>query len=70
MLISEDISRVWQCDGLGCPNPPVTSQGNPFYRVSIHLVSVPGVGCSIDLCAACIETITAPKAVDYVGDPT
>ena len=67
MLQTETIIRVWQCDGVDCPTAPTESIENPYFRVSVWLLSNSLAPCEIDLCPICIQTITAQPVVDYVS---
>jgi hypothetical protein len=69
MIVSESITRVWQCDGLNCTADPVESLSNPFFRLTVNSSSLPFFPeCVLDLCSVCIQTITAPALVAEIND--
>lgn len=68
MLKTQVITNTWKCDGLDCPAPEEQIEDNPYCRITVCSPGSSGPACEIDLCAVCIQTITAPKVVDYVND--
>lgn len=68
MSNTEQITRTWHCDRIGCPTPDVVAEVNPFYHIQFVKASMPQhESLEIDLCPVCILLIPAPLVVSWLA---
>lgn len=66
-MLTQNTTKVWQCDGLNCPTPPVEADNCPYYNIEINPKLPQSPSLIIQLCDVCIATLTSPLVTDYIA---